>query len=46
MNLSMKQKQNQGHREQTCVCPGGGKVGQGGIVNLTLADADGYIQNG
>ena len=24
MNLSMKQKQNHGHREQTCGCQGGG----------------------
>ena len=24
MNLPMKQKQNQGHREQTCGCRGGG----------------------
>ena len=32
MNLSMKQKQNHGHREQTCGCQGGegwGRVGVG-----------------
>ena len=30
MNLSMKQKQNQGRREQTCGCQGGGE-GRGGM---------------
>ena len=29
MNLSMKQKQNHGHREQTCGCQGG--VWEGGM---------------
>ena len=27
MNLSMKQKQTHGHREQTCCCQGGGGGG-------------------
>ena len=43
MNLSMKQKQNQRHREQIPVCQGGGKVAEGCIVSLTLADANWYI---
>ena len=31
MNLSMKQKQNHGHREQTGGCQGGGGWGRGGV---------------
>ena len=27
MNLSMKQKQTQGHREETCGCQGAGRDG-------------------
>ena len=29
MNLFMKQKQNQGQREQTCGCQAGGGMGKG-----------------
>ena len=32
MNLSMKQKQNQGHREQTGGCQGGGGGGRVGVA--------------
>ena len=42
MNISMKQKQTQRHREQTCGCQGGG-VGEGWIESLGLADANYYI---
>ena len=45
MNLSMKQKQDQGHREQTGGCQGGG----GGKVLdwfWGLADTNYYIQDG
>ena len=31
MNLSMKQKQNHGHREQTGGCQGGGGWGRDGV---------------
>ena len=31
MNLSMKQKQNQGHREQSGGCQQGGGVGRNGV---------------
>ena len=31
MNLSMKQKQTQGHREQTGGCQGGGGLGKDGV---------------
>ena len=31
MNLSMKNKQNQGHREQTGGCQGGGGRRRGGV---------------
>ena len=40
MNLSMKQKQNQGHREQTGGCHGKGGLGEGRIKSLGLADAN------
>ena len=42
MNLSMKQKQTHGHREQTCGCQGGG-VQKGRPGSLGLADANYYI---
>ena len=45
MNLSMKQKQNQGHREQTGGCQGGGGVGEGWSGSLGSADTNWYIQN-
>ena len=31
MNLSVKQKQSYGHREQTCGCQGGGGRGRDGV---------------
>ena len=31
MNLSIKQKQTHGHREQTCGCPGGGGWERDGV---------------
>ena len=43
MNLFMKQKQTQRHREQTCSCQGRVGVGEGRIGNLELADANYYI---
>ena len=45
MNLSVKQKQNHGHREQTGGCQGGG-VGGRWSGTLGLADVSFYIQNG
>ena len=39
MNLSIKQKQNHRHREQTCGCQGG-EVGEGWSGSLGLADAN------
>ena len=41
----MKQKQTHRHREQTCGCQGGGKVGEGWTGSLGLADANSYIEN-
>ena len=46
MNLSMKQKQSHGHREQTGGCQGGGEVGEGWSGSLGFADANYYIQKG
>ena len=43
MNLSMKQKQTQRYREQTYGCQGGGKVEEGRIQSLGLADAKYYM---
>ena len=37
MNLSTKQKQTQGCRQQTCGCPEEGEVEEGWIGNLELA---------
>ena len=31
MNLSMKEKQNHGHREQTSDCQGGGSLWRDGV---------------
>ena len=42
MNLSAKEKQTHRHREQTWGCQGGGKVGEGYVGSLGLADAN-YI---
>ena len=44
MNLSMKQKQTRGGREQMCGCQGTGDWGRDGM-RLELADANCYIQN-
>ena len=44
MNLSMKQQQNHGHREQTGGCQGGGGWGRA-EWKLGLADVSFYIQN-
>ena len=46
MNLFMKQKETHRHREQTGVAKVGGRVGQGWIGDLGLADANYYIQDG
>ena len=46
MNLSMKQKQSHGNREQTGGCQGGGEVGEGWSGSLGFADANYYIQKG
>ena len=48
MNLSVKQKQNKGHREQTSGCQGvrGKGLGEGRSGKLGLADVSFYIQNG
>ena len=49
MNLSAKEKQTHRHREQTWGCQGGGKVGEGYVGSLGLADANyiyiGWINN-
>ena len=42
MNLSMKQKQNHGHRKQTVVVKGGGWVGRGLSGQLGLAGISFY----
>ena len=42
MNLSMKQKQTRGGREQMCGCQGTGDWGRDGM-RLELADANCYI---
>ena len=46
MKLSAKQKQTHRHREQTCGCQGGGRVGKGRIGSLGLTDGNYYIWNG
>ena len=46
MNLPTKQKQTHRHREQTCVCQGGGGAEEGWAGSLGLVDANYYIQNG
>ena len=43
MNLSTKQKQTQGHREQTCGCQEGGKREWDGLGFLRLVDANYYF---
>ena len=43
MNLSMKQKQTQRHREQTCGCQEGGEVEERGVGIMALVDANYYI---
>ena len=44
MNLSMKQRQTHGHREQTCHYQGE-RVGEGCIGSLGLGDANHYMPN-
>ena len=46
MNLSTKQKQTQGRRQQICGCQEEGEVEEGWIGNLELADANYCIENG
>ena len=46
MNLPTKQKQTYRHREQTCGCQGGRRVGEGCTGSLGLAIENYYIQNG
>ena len=46
VNLSLKQKQNHGYREQTGGCQGGGWVGKGRTGSLGLADVNYYIWDG
>ena len=46
MNISMKQKQNHRHREQTGGCQGGRGVGEGRTGSLGLVDANYSIYNG
>ena len=43
MNLSIKQKQNRGHKEQTGGCQGDSDVEEGWIGSLGLADANWHI---
>ena len=38
-----KQKQTHRHGEQTWGCQGGGRLGEGGIGSLRLADSKYYI---
>ena len=42
MNLPTKQT----HREQTCGCQGGGRVGEGWRGSFELVDANYYRKNG
>ena len=46
MNLSVKQKQTNRHREQTCGCQGGWSLEEGWMGSLGLADANYYIWDG
>ena len=43
LNLSVKQKQNHRHKEQTGSCRGKSGVGQGWSGSLGLADVSFYI---
>ena len=43
-SLSMKQKQNQGHREPTGMCQGDMGLGKGGSGSMRLADVSFYIE--
>ena len=43
MNLSTKQQQTHRHREQTCGCHGGGRLGEGWSGKLGLVDVNYYI---
>ena len=45
MNSSTEQKQTQGHREQTCGCPGGRGMGGSGMDwSLGVVDAKDYLE--
>ena len=44
MNLSMKEKQINSHREQNCGCQGGGGWRKNELGVWGLADANYYIQ--
>ena len=46
MDLSMKQKENHGRRDQTCGCQGVEEVGEGRSGSLGWADANFYMQDG
>ena len=46
MNLSMKQKQNNRHREQTGGCQRWGALGEGWSGRLGSADVSFYTENG
>ena len=46
LNVFTKQKQTHGHREKTCGCQGGGKMGEGWTESLGLVDANYYIWKG
>ena len=46
MNISTKQKQTHGYKEQTSDCQGGGEVAEGGVGSLGLTDANYYISDG
>jgi len=46
MNISMKQKQTQKHRDQTCGCQFGMRVGERRFGSLGLADTNHYIWDG
>ena len=43
MNLSINQKQNHRHRDQTCGCQWGGQEEEGWTGSLGLVDANYYI---
>ena len=46
VNISMKLKMPYEHREQTCGCQGGKRLGKGWGRRLGLSDVNFHIQNG